>query len=84
MSPEYRIEAQYFDENYFMGVLIELKEMSTGVTVLKSPLAIFNDLALLEKLSPADVRLIGYMVGDYHTYVSQKLIHTNDWPETKN
>ena len=82
---QYRIEGQYFDERFEMGVLIEIKEVATGKSFHKSPIEIFKDLKLLEKLSPEDVRMIGYIVGDYQMHLSQKLIRSSpDWPKTKN
>lgn len=77
MMPKYRIEGQYFDEKYEMGILVQLKELKTGDLLYKTPLELFNDLALLKQLSAEDVRLIGYIVGDHQMYLSQKLIHAN-------
>lgn len=83
MNPSYRIESQYFDEKYEMGVLIQIKEIATGKLFCKTPIALFNDLELLEKFSTSDIRLIGYMVGDYQMYQSQKLIRENtNWPRS--
>lgn len=77
MTAQYRIEEQYFDEKYEMGILLQLKELKTGAVVYKTPLELFKDVKLLAKLSVEDVRLVGYIVGDYQMYRSQKVMDAN-------
>lgn len=70
----YRIINQFFDPDYEMGVLLELKNTEDGSLLIKTPLQLFDDLPLLSQLAPEDIRTVGFIVGDFHAYMGYNLI----------
>ncbi len=74
MRKIYKIIGQDFSEAHHMGVMLRLKNIFSGEILFKTPLELFSDKTVLNKLRASDVLRIGYMVGEYQMYLSYRFM----------